>query len=340
MNIVIVGAGAIGSTVASDLDAAGYRPTVVDPWPAQVDALRARGLKVLLPDGEWQSSPLDAWHLCDMAGLRREFDFALLAVKAQDARWSAEFIKPYIKSDGVVVGLMNGMMDDAIAGIAGRARVIGCVLELSAEGFEPGVVRRKTPRARTWIGLGELDGSMSTRLKRLQSILGHVARVDLTSNIAGAKWTKLVTNSMILAPFAMLGAESYDALRDPEMLAFVVRIGRETIAVGHAMGYRLEPIFGLTSDEMAGEPDAIAEKLATTLVAHIGGKSRNAVMQDHIKGRRTETLYLNGLVAAQGRDAGIATPANEAVVTITQRIERGELKAVPANLAVALALID
>ncbi len=335
MDIVVLGAGAIGCNVAADLDAAGYRPAVFDPWPAQIDVLRNQGLKVLLPESEWQSAPLDAHYLCDIARLRREFDVALLAVKAQDARWSAEFIAPYVKADGIVVGLMNGMMDDAIADIVGRSRTVGCVLELSAESFAAGVVKRKTPRARTWLGLGELDGGMSARLAQLQTILSCVARVDLTSNIAGAKWTKLVTNSMILAPFAMLGADSYDALRDPEMLAFVVRIGRETIAVGQAMGYRLEPIFGLTSDEMSGEPDAIAKKLALTIVMHIGGKSRNAVMQDLIKGRRTETLYLNGLVVAKGRAAGIATPANDAVVTITQRIERGELTAVPTNLALA-----
>jgi 2-dehydropantoate 2-reductase len=339
MNILVFGAGAIGCNVAADLDMAGYRPTVTDPWPAQVDALRTCGLKVMLPDGELQSAPLDACHLCDIASLRRDYDVVLLAVKAQDARWTAEFIKPYVKPDGVVVGLMNGMMDDAIADVVGGARTVGCVLELSAESFEPGVVKRKTPRARTWIGLGELDGGMSVRLKRLQLILGNVARVDLTSNIAGAKWTKLVTNSMILAPFAMLGADSYDALRNPGMLEFIVRIGRETIAVGQDLGYRLEPIFGLTADEMGDEPGAIAEKLATTLAGHIGGKSRNAVMQDLIKGRRTETLYLNGLVAAQGRAAGIATPANDAVVTITQQIERGEREPVPENLAFAKSLL-
>ena len=338
LNIAVLGAGAIGSNVAADLAMAGYRPTVIDPWPAQVDALRTFGLKVQLPDGELQCPPLDAYNLCDMARLRRDFDVVLLAVKAQDARWMAEFIAPYVKSSGVVVGLMNGMMDDTIAGVIGHSRTVGCVLELSAESFEPGRVRRKTPRARTWIALGELDGRMTARLLELQSILSNVAHVDLTSNIAGAKWTKLVANTIILAPFAMLGADSYDALREPDMLAFAVRIGKETIAVGQALGYRLEPVFGLTADEMGDEPGTIAEKLATTLAGHVGKKSRNAVLQDHIKGRRTETNQLNGLVVTQGRAVGIATPANEAVATITQRKERGELEPAPTNLALARAL--
>ncbi len=339
-NIAVLGAGAIGSNVAADLAMAGHHPTVIDSWPAQVDALRARGLKVQLPDCEMQSPPLDAYHLCDVARLRRDFDVVLLAVKGQDARWNAEFIAPYVKSSGVVVGLMNGMMDNAIADVIGRSRTVGCVVELSAESFEPGVVRRKTPRARTWIALGELDGRMTARLHQLQTILSNVAKVDLTSNIAGAKWAKLVANTITLAPCAMLGANSYEALRERDMLAFAVRIGKETIAVGQALGYRLEPIFGLRADEMGDEPGAIAEKLVTTLVGHIGGgKSRNAVLQDHIKGRRTETNQLNGLVVEQGRIVGIATPASEVVITITRRIEQGELDPVPTNLALARSLL-
>jgi hypothetical protein len=40
----------------------------------------------------------------------------------------AEFIKPWLKADGFVVGAQNGMNDDAIASIVGRNRVVGCVV--------------------------------------------------------------------------------------------------------------------------------------------------------------------------------------------------------------------
>ncbi len=62
----------------------------------------------------------------------------LLAVKSYDHRWLAEFIKPYLKPDGVLVGVMNGMNDDSLASIIGRSRTVGCVVELSAEIFTPG----------------------------------------------------------------------------------------------------------------------------------------------------------------------------------------------------------
>jgi 2-dehydropantoate 2-reductase len=327
-NLVVLGAGAIGCNVVTDLARAGHCPVVVDPWPAQIEALRSKGLHITLPDTEEHAPPVEAVHMCDFASLKRTYDtydVALITMKSQDARWMAEFIRPHLAPDAVVVGLMNGMNDETIASVVGRERTVGAVIELAAELFVPVQTRRKTPRERTWFALGELDGSMTPRLQMLRDLLSSCAQVTTTSNIAGAKWTKLVTNSMVLSPFAMLGVQSYEATQDPAIFDFIRRIGRETIAVGRAHGFELEPIFGLTAAEFGDSPDAIVDKLVTTLVGHIGKKSRNTAFQDLLKKRRSETDYINGLVVDLGRAAGIATPANQAVVDIVHRIERGEL---------------
>jgi 2-dehydropantoate 2-reductase len=51
-----------------------------------------------------------------------------------------------------------------------------------------------------------------------------------------------------------------------------------------------------------------------------------------MKGRRTEVDYLNGYVVRKGREVGVSTPMNEAIVALTKRIEAGELTPSPANL--------
>ena len=130
---------------------------------------------------------------------------------------------------------------------------------------------------------------------------------------------------MVLSPFAMLGVQSYEATQDPQIFDLIRRIGCETIAVGQAHGFQLQPIFGLTEAEFGSSPEAIVEKLVTTLVGHIGKNSRNTAFQDLLKKRRSETDYINGLVVSLGREAGIPTPGNSAVCDIVHRIERGEL---------------
>jgi 2-dehydropantoate 2-reductase len=331
--IGVFGAGAIGCNVATDLVRAGHDVRVVDPWPEQVVALRTRGLKVTLPDGGEHAPPLAAYHLSEFGSLDMQIDVALITMKSQDARWMAEYARPHLAPGACVVGLMNGMNDEAIASIVGRERTLGAVIELAAELFVPGEVRRKTPRERSWFALGELDGAMTARVEDLRELLSACARVTVTANIAGAKWTKLVTNSMVLSPFAMLAAESYEAAQDARVYGFLRQLGRESIAVGAAHGYVLEPIFGIAPDRFGGDPDAIVDQLVGTLIGHLGKRSRNTAFQDVLKKRRTETEYINGLVVRLGREAGIPTPANEAVCEIVRAIECGELEPGMHNLA-------
>ena len=50
--IAVLGCGAIGSSVSADLTKAGYDITVIDQWPAHVEAMKANGLRVTMPDSE------------------------------------------------------------------------------------------------------------------------------------------------------------------------------------------------------------------------------------------------------------------------------------------------
>ena len=195
--IAVIGAGAIGSSVSADLTKAGLDVTVVDQWPAQVEKLKKDGIIIRMPDIEVRT-PIRALHLCELSSEMPEFDIVLLAVKSNDHRWLTELIRPYLKTDGVLVPVQNGFNDDSIASIIGRERVIGCALELSAEIFTPGEVKRNTTHKTTWFGVGELDGFYTPRLKEIESILGHVGKVEATGNIYSTKWTKLVANTMTM----------------------------------------------------------------------------------------------------------------------------------------------
>ena len=338
--IAVLGAGAIGSSIAADIAKAGHDLTVIDQWPAHIEAMKANGLHVKIPDEEIHVA-VDAVHLCDVSSLNRSFDLVLLSAKSYDSVWMAQFIAPYLKPDGVLVSVQNSLNDEWVAPIIGRERDVACAFELSAEVFTPGLVQRNTMRERTWFGIGELDGRITPRLTEIQKILACAGKVTITSNIRGAKWAKLVNSSMILAPFGMLGLQSWEATEIPEVFSLCVKLGRETMAVGKALGVTIEPIFGMSAEEFNVSTDAIVEKLLRAILIHHGETARQVrgvVLQDYLKGRMTETDFVNGLIARKGREAGVATPANEAVVEINRRIRAGELKPERANIAVAYKL--
>jgi len=329
--ICILGVGAIGSSVGADLTEAGHDVTLVDAWPAQIEAIRDEGIRVQMTDRELHVRP-KALHLCDLAGSSRVFDIILMACKSNDHRWLAELATAHLAPDGCLVALQNGMNDDSIAGIVGRDRVVGCVIELSAETFSPGRVKRNTAPDRTWFALGELDGSLTPRIEALAGLLGHSARVDVTRNITGAKWSKLIANSMTMGPFGLLGLYNREAAMLPGMFEISCRLGRESLDVGEALGYRIEPVFGLSEAEFQGTPEEKIVIAMKTLLGHIGG-GRTAPIHDHLKGRASEVRYINGVVCTEGRRLGIPTPANDAVVEIDRRINDGTRAMDPSNFA-------
>lgn len=331
--IAVLGAGAIGSSVGADLIKAGLDVTIVDQWPAHVEAMKADGLHVVMSDEDLRV-PVQACHLCELAATNPEFDIVFLAAKSYDSPWLAPFIKPYLADNGVLVGLQNSMNDDVHAAIVGRGRTMGCVVELSAELFTPGLVQRNTTHSGTWFAVGELDGTITPRAKAIQSILRNVGKVDLPANIYGAKWTKLVVNSMTMGPFALFGLRSGDALELPGIHDLAVRLGKETVAVGAALGYRIEPVFGLRADEFAGSGDEVLATAMKTLLGHTGKRSRTAPIHDRLKGRRSEMDYINGLVARKGREVGVPTPCNDAVADIARQINEGLIPMDPANFDV------
>lgn len=333
--IAVLGAGAIGSSVGADLTLAGHDVVLIDQWPAHVEAMRARGLRVMMGDGELHT-PVQAYHLCDVSSLDTQFDVVLLAAKSYDTRWMAELIKPYLKSDGFVVGMQNGMNDETLVSVVGYGRTVGCVLELSAEVFTPGLVQRNTTHQSTWLGFGELHGRVTPRLKELESMMRCVAKVSITTNIWGAKWAKLVNSSMILSVFGMLGLQSWQATDIPEVFKLSIQVGRETMAVGAALGITMEPIFGFSAEELRGSTDEVVEKLLRAVLGHLGPSARNArgvVLQDYAKGRYTEVDYLTGIVVRKGKEANVPTPANEAVQHVNRQIRLGVLKPERSNLA-------
>lgn len=336
-SIAIIGTGANGSCAGADLTQAGLDVTMIDQWPAHVDAMRTNGLTIKMPE-EQKHVGVDAHHLCDVAGLNRIFGLVLVMPKAYDTRWMAQLMEPYLAEDGLMIGIQNAMTAGIIEDVVGPARTLGCVVELSSEIFTPGLVQRNTPPAKTWFGIGALDPEMADRIGEVREILSHVGQVSVTGEILPSKWMKLVVNTMCLGPLAMLGLTMHEANKLPGLREFVLKVGTEALNAGQRRGYAIQPIFGLAEDDIR-ETNRLLETLYDKLGADIGPAARDCVLQDHLKGRYSEVDLINGLVAEESAANGSAAPANAVVTEITAKIHAGELKPDPANLQLALEMM-
>ena len=338
-NIAILSIGAIGSSIGADLTKAGHNVLLIDQWPAHVEAMKAHGLQVTMP-GETLHIPVQAIHLCELRSLQRQFDIVFLTAKSYDTCWMVELIKPYLKADGILVSLQNSLNDEWIAPSIGYQRDIASAFELSAKMFEPGLVKRNTDHANTWFALGELHGRITPRLQEIAHILSVVGVTEMTTNIWGAKWTKLVLNCMFMGVCGILGILDWQVTQYPQLFKICIKLGSEALQVGATLGYKLEPLFGSSAEDFLAPTDEMLEKSLMTLLSHVGKEALNCILQDHIKGRRSEVEYLNGLVVKKGREANVPTPLNGAVSDVTKQIEQGIMKPSLSNLKILEKLMS
>ena len=119
-----------------------------------------------------------------------------------------------------------------------------------------------------------------------------------------------------------------------------VALGRESMAVGKALGYELEPVFGMSVEEFANATDDVLIAAMETLMSHVGKEGVTAPIHDHRKGRKSEMSYINGLVARAGEEHGISAPCNAAVTEIDRRLNEGELEMDPANFGLLKSMVD
>jgi 2-dehydropantoate 2-reductase len=338
--IGIIGAGAIGCVVGGLLARAGHDVTLADPWPEHVEQIKASGLRLSGSCGE-HLVPVPALHLGEFGQVREPFDAMFVAVKSYDTEWATQLAVDHLRRpDGVVVDFQNGINDHRVAAVAGRERTLGCVILISAGMYEPAHAIR-TDRGSAAFKIGEHDGSDSPRARRIAEIMSAVAPAEVTTNLWGERWSKLALNCMLNPLAGLSGLGTAEVRSEPTTRRLAAHIGAEVVRVGTAVGHRIEPILGIAAKRFAEAAAADIETLGREIAADAQSRSggRPSMLQDVMKGRRTEIDYLNGFVAAEGRNVGIPTPFNDAVVAAFHAHRVGQLKPDPRNLEPLIRLL-
>lgn len=330
VKIAVVGTGANGASLAADMVLAGLDVTLIEQWPAHVEAMRANGLTIQMPL-ETISTPVTVYHFCQVAELREKFDIVFISVKTYDTRWVTELIKPLLHETSVVVGLQNGMTIDDVASIVGPERTIGAVLGIAANMFNPGVVIRQVAPATTWFTVGTLDGSVTTALENVAEALSHSGTTEISTDIRSSKWMKLLANIPEMLPSAILNMPLLSAVAIDGMRNVMDAASREAYRTAIDLGITMVPIFGFTAADVPDSDQYALNLLNEVLRSFSLPDTRVAVLQDWDKGRRAELDAFSGYIVAQQAGLGTTAPVNEAILRIAERIERGQLAPDPSN---------
>ena len=335
----IVGAGAIGCVVGGLLAKAGHDVTLLDQWPEHVETIRRRGLRLTGTCGD-HTIAVTALHLHEAQSIVEPFDLLFIAVKSYDTEWATRLGLQYLKDDGLVVDFQNGINDHRVAAVAGRHRTLGCVITIGAGMYEPGVAMR-TDSGHVGFKIGEHDGRDTERARRIAELLTAVAGAKVTTNLWGERWSKLAVNCMLNPLAGLSGLGTAECRTEPGVRSLAIHLGAEVIRVGRANGFEVEPPMGIAAQRYVDAAEGrgleqVELDMGRDAKSRAGG--RPSMLQDVMRGRRTEIEHLNGFVVDEGRRLGVDVPFNAKVVEV-YRARGPRFAPDPANLKPLLDLL-
>ncbi len=336
-NVVIFGCGAIGGLTAAYLNRAGTPFTLVDPWFQNVETIKRSGLQVTRLSDRFTTKPT-VLHVDQIDRLARPIDVLVVAVKSYDTEWVTRLAAPYLAPGAVAISAQNGLNEGRITTILGSERVVGCVVRMSGFLERPGEVLGTTPLTRGAFVLGEMDGSSSMRVDQLAALLTPVGGVSIHQDIKSSLWAKLLLNVMLNALAGITGMSTPALWGDSRMVALMIRLGGEAVLVAERLGQVVESLTPpgmpngfrlLPADIKAAHlgDEAAAGEVAKCFGAMAAGRAgggeegKASLLQDLIRGRRTEIDYLNGYIVSCGLTTGIDTTMNRAVTDIVHDLE-------------------
>ena len=193
MQMLIVGIGALGGTIAARALRAGLPVRLAARNTESAEVLRRSGLRVSGIGGEVRADVIDIAAVEDY-GKGDQFDLILLATKAQDTLEVAPRVLRLLAPGGVMLPIQNGGVARVLADGLGEDRILGGFSNLGATMVEPGVYEQKNAGH---LVIGELAGGVSERIDRVARTLGRAIEVKASSNITGAIWSKLLINCSV-----------------------------------------------------------------------------------------------------------------------------------------------
>jgi len=296
MNIVILGAGAIGSLFGALLSK--KNNVLLISRTSHVNTIRKNGLTI---DGKTQLNMKISAE--DSVGtVPFSVDLLVVTVKSYDTKSAINQAKKIIKDDTIVLSLQNGLDNiKAIEHVVDRRQIIAGVTTHGAFFSKPGCIKH------TGVGktiLGELDGETSERIKNIENVFNKSGIETVVSkNIIEDMWVKAVVNSCINPITAFFGCSNGYLLENPLLEKIVEKVCLESTNVTNAYGMNLSRQIMIKK---------------TKEVIRETSENYSSMIQSVRKGRKTEIDSINGVLVDIGRTYDVDVSLNEILVSLVK----------------------
>ena len=332
MKVAIYGCGAMGTVMGAFLNKNGLEVTLIDSYEEHVKVLNEKGAHIVGCTD--LTVPVKAITPDQMEG---KYDIVFLFTKQTANAESLPHLKKFLNDDSLVCTLQNGVPEYSVEEYIGGNRTVGGTVLWGATFMSPGVseVTQDVTNGDILFDIGEIDGKITERIKKVANVLEHMGPVTIVENLMGARFSKLLLNSCMSGLSAVTGSVFGDVFNNPKSSALLSFIASEIIDVCEKANLDLEDVMGMkmvdygrvdTLENFVRSQNCFRRFYADKLTA------KASMLQDLEKGKKTEVDMINGFVVEQGKKYGVPTPYNETAVKIIKGIENKELPLSMDNL--------
>ncbi|MFI0454500.1 2-dehydropantoate 2-reductase [Actinomadura sp. 6N118] len=289
--VAIIGAGAIGLSLASALARAGRSITVCG-GREPIDHIE------ITEDGSTETWPVR--HVTDPADIAW-YTTAIVAVKGHHTAAVADWLRAVAHPGATVLVAQNGVEQcERVMPYVGAAHIMPSVIYLNVERTAPGhaILRRVGA-----LDIAVPDDAASASLATELSAGGM--RTSTEADLKTVAWAKLLSN-ITANPLTALTGRRADVMRDPGIERIARRIMTEAIEVGRAAGAAL-------TDEHA--------ERALHWLQHVPEGSTTSMREDRLAGRSLEYDALTGAVVRAAERHAIDAPVNRSVLALLAAIK-------------------
>jgi 2-dehydropantoate 2-reductase len=298
MNILVMGAGAIGSVFGGFLAKAGHEVSLVGRQK-HMDGIAHHGLEIGGIWGEHKVSNLQTFTSAEQV-TPQHFDLILITTKSYDTEVATKEILKLVGADSLVVSLQNGLGNvETISGIVGTHRAVAGRVIFGVELVRAGRVEITVYADK--VMLGSPTGKVGFNcLRQLASTLTESGiPTEATSEINKYIWDKALYNCCLNALSTLLNC-TYGELGDwPETRDIMKSIIAEVFLIAGHLGVQLT----------CQSPQEYEELLFNRLIPDTYGH-HSSMLQDVSRGKKTEIDFLNGAIAKLAQVENMDAPVN------------------------------
>jgi 2-dehydropantoate 2-reductase len=317
MHMIVIGTGPIGGIIGGRLARAGREITFVDIDKEHIEAIRANGLQVEVPDGAFNVKI----NIVLPDEIQGKFDIGFIAVRSNYTVDALATVLPHLHHDGLLVSMQNGINPPLLEERVGADRTVGMAIRMGCRRVAPGHVQTAI---RGHLYIGHLHGKTTAQLEALHKLLDPVIDTEISDNILGVLWSKLTYTCLgyfgSLADAALATSCADDARR--RLLADFLA---EVVAVGSAAGARFIPLTEYNPLDLHPS-NAIEKRLRVVdeMAKSWKQDDRKGPLRQIQKGIPTEVDFTLGYVVREGEKLKIATPLCRKLLDMIHELQGGE----------------